>query len=122
MANKLKGEVEVSAGEDSIVFRLGINELIELQDDLGIEDDEAFLSAFDNLRSLKKLRKVVFHAMKHARPDVTEIEAGDLITDLGSEKIRELIGDALKWALPQPEPRSPKAGKGPAASPGVKPS
>jgi hypothetical protein len=126
MANPYKGEVAVELGGEgdgrrTLVFRLGINELIELQDALGITDDEKFLAALDQLRSLRKVRLIVLHAMRYAQKDATEAEAGEVITELGIERVGKLIREVLKWALPQPEGKA-VSGKGASASPGARPS
>jgi hypothetical protein len=104
MANNLKGEVEIEAASGKLIFRLGINEMISAQNDLGLaEDDQGFLNALDNLRSLKKIRTIVLNGLKRDQPAFTEEQAGDLITELGIERMVEVIKQALRWALPDKE-------------------
>jgi hypothetical protein len=129
MANRLKGEVAVEVGEGegrrTLIFRLGINELIGLQDTLGMkDDDERFLQVLDNLRGLKRLRSAVRAALIFNQPDTTDEQAGIVITELGPAKVGELIGEALLWAMPDKSdtPAGPPKGKGAAASPGMLPS
>lgn len=121
MANNLKGEVEIKASGGPFIFRLGINEMISAQNDLGLaEDDQGFLETLDNLRSLKKIRTIVLNGLKRDQPDTTEEMAGDLITELGIERMVEVIKQALRWALPDKEADAiPKKGGKPRPSPGA---
>jgi hypothetical protein len=113
MANHLKGEVEVESSRGKLVFRLGINEMISAQNDLGLaEDDQGFLNALDNLRSLKKIRTIIFNGLRGAQPEITESDAGDLITELGVVGTVKIIKEALRWALPEKEDESGKGGRG----------
>lgn len=107
MANHLAGEVEVKALGKTLTFRLGVNEMLELQSDLGLADkDDSFLACFDEdkLRNLGVVRKIVRFGLKRDHPDLTLEEAGDIITELGLAKLQAVIKQALKWALPEPEP------------------
>ena len=128
MANRLKGEVAVDIGEaDSkrtVIFRLGINELIALQKEYGLEtDDESFLVALDNKKSLKRRRALIRAAMLYAQPQTTEEEAGEIITELGIKRMDEVIEETLRWALPDKSQASQGAPKKDAvASPGTLPS
>jgi len=130
MANRLKGEIAVElTGEGdtkrTVIFRLGINELISLQKDYGLETDDAgFLAALDNQKSLRRRRLLVRAAMLARQPDTTEEQAGEVITELGIRKTDEVIEQTLQWALPDKSQASqgPTKGKGAAASPGTQPS
>lgn len=128
MANKLKGEVAVELGVGDakrlVIFRLGINELIGLQKEYGLEtDDEGFLTALDSRKSLRRRRALVRAAMLFKQPETTEEEAGEVITELGIKRMDEVIEETLQWALPDKSqaPQGAK-GKGAAASPGTLPS
>lgn len=129
MANRLKGEVAVEIGEGeakhTVVFRLGINELIGLQAEWGLQDDdEKFLLALDDKRSLKRRRSLVKAAMLFRQPETTDEQAGEVVSELGIRKVDEIIIETLGWALPPREPVQSGAarGKGAAASPGTLPS
>jgi hypothetical protein len=94
--------------------------MLEIQNALGLADnDDAFLSVFDEqrLRNLGHIRKVVFYGLKGGRPDVTEGEAGDLITEVGLIRSGEIIREALRWALPQPQPAEPGSTPRPSGGP-----
>jgi hypothetical protein len=117
MANRFKGEVDFEAQGKSWVLRLGMNDLIELQEALGYgEDDDKFLRELGQMRGMKKIRKIVFIALRGLQADVTEQVAGDIVTELGFQKIVGLVSEALKWSMPDPQ-----GGKdsGKARSPGV---
>ena len=129
MANRLKGEIAVDLGEGgerrTVIFRLGVNEMIGLQDALGLkEDDEKFFAAIEKPRGVATLRTIVKWALLHAQPEMTDEDAGEIVTELGIPKIRRLIDEALTWALPEKTDIPPGAtkGKGAAASPGPLPS
>lgn len=104
MANHQHGEVDFEAGGETYTFRLGVNELINIQDALGLADDDArFLVALDNLRGFKQLRIVLYQGLRGRHPEITELEAGDVFTQIGFAKAAALIGQALRWALPEKE-------------------
>ena len=123
MANHLKGEVEVSALGKSLTFRLGVNEMLEVQNALGLADkDDAFLAVFDSdrLRNLKTVRTIAFHGLRRDQPDITEQEAGDLVVEVGLLKFGEIIREALRWALPEKDEETrdgaPRPSPGPSSS------
>lgn len=129
MANRLKGEVAVEVGEGesrrTLIFRLGINELIGLQDALGMkDDDERFLATIDRPGSLRRLRAFAKAALLSHQPDTTDEAAGDIVTQMGVPRLRKIIDEAVMWAMPDKSdtPASPPKGKGAAASPGALPS
>lgn len=129
MANRLKGEVAVEVGEgegrQTLIFRLGINELIGLQDALGMkDDDERFLATIDRPGSLRRLRAFAKAALLSHQPETTDEQAGDIVTQMGVPRLRKIIDEAVMWAMPDKSdtPAGPPKGKGAAASPGALPS
>ena len=91
MANPMRGDVEVEALGRRYIFRLGINELLELQTALGYEDEETFLNEVGQLKSIRALRIIGACALAR-KPDagagevimgLEEKEAGDVLSDLG---------------------------------------
>lgn len=102
MTNHLKGEVVLEAGGEKLTFRLGVNEMIAVQDALGLADDDAkFLVALSNLRSFKAVRTIVHCGLLRGQPDLTLERAGDIVTEIGMERVGEFIAQALRWALPE---------------------
>lgn len=129
MANRFRGEIAVEVGEgvtrQALIWRLGNNELIGLQDALGMkDDDERFLLTIDKPGSFKRLRTIGFWALKHGQPEITEEQAGDYITELGVPRVRKLIDESLMWAMPDKSDAAPGPvkGKADAALPGPLPS
>ena len=123
----VKREVTVQIGPEDkptkLVFRLGINEMIATQADWGIKDDQEFLDQIDKPQSLARFRALVRNALLIHQPDMTEIRAGDVITELGMPRMKAIIAETTSWAFPEPEPpKAAEPGKVDAASPGVMPS
>lgn len=109
----LAGTVDLEVGGASLKLYLGINEMIRLSADLGVREGEdgRFFEILDDLTrnpSVAKLRSVFYHALTKHQPDVTEDDAGDLMTALGMDRMGEVLGDLLKWATPD----APKGGDG----------
>jgi hypothetical protein len=112
MANHLKGEVEFKSGGKKLIFRMGVNQLINFQGLMGLagKDDELW-EALDNLRSLNVVRKIVFCGLVSDQPDMTEEKAGDVISEMGLPRVATLIIEALRWALPEKEAAPAEKGK-----------
>jgi hypothetical protein len=124
MANHLKGEVEIQAGGEKLTFRLGVNEMVRIQDALGLaDDDQKFLLALSNLRSFRAVRTIVHSGLLRDQPEMTEEQAGDVVTELGMARVGEMIQQALRWALPDKKPDNGKReGQKPRPSVGPTPS
>ena len=122
MANKLAGEVEFEAGGKKHVLRLDVNALIAAQAAMRIEDDEAFWGLLMNklTGSLIGYRTIVYHGLKETEPDITEAEAGQIITLYGSQKMLAVVAEAIKWALPEQKEAGPGKGDKPRPSGGRK--
>jgi hypothetical protein len=117
MANRLRGEVDFVALDKTWTLRLSMNDLIALQEKLGFgDDDDAFLTQLGQIRGMKRLRTIVHVALAGRQPDITEQQAGDIITEVGFQKVFGLVTESLKWSMPDPEPAGAEGGK---ASPGA---
>jgi len=102
MANHLKGEVSFEAGGKTLMFRMGVNQLLDFQESMGLAGkDEELWEALDNLRSLSVVRKIVFCGLKKDQPEMTEADAGEVISEVGLPEIAVIILRALRWALPE---------------------
>lgn len=113
MANYLKGEVAIVVDGKSLTFRLGVNEMISIQNGLGFADDDAkFLAALTNLRSFRAVRTIIHAGLQRDQPDLTEEQAGDIVTELGMARVAEVISEALRWAVPEKKPGSGAEKKG----------
>lgn len=120
MANYLKGEVEIQTGDGrKHLFRLGVNEMINAQEALGlVEDDQKFLVVLSGARSFRVARVIVHCGLRGAQPDLTLEQAGDILTEIGLVRFGEIIEKALRWALPERKQQSEQEGKKPRPSGG----
>lgn len=109
MANKLAGEVEFEVGGKKHVLRLDVNALIAAQAAMRIEDDEAFWGLLLNklTGSLAGYRAIVYHGLKQTEPEITEEQAGEIITSFGSQKMLAVVAEAIRWALPDQKEAAP---------------
>jgi hypothetical protein len=120
MANHLRGEVAIKALGQDLIFRLGVNEMLELQNALGLADrDDVFLSVFDEdkLRNLKTIRTIFVYGLKRPDQSLTEEEVGNIVTELGLSVIPGIVKEALRWALPEKEETPPGGEPRPSAGP-----
>ncbi len=125
MTNPLrsKGEVAVELGEGeskrTVVFYFGINEMISLQEEMGIEDDQKFLAGLaKHAGTMKGLRSVIRHMLLFRQPSTTAEEAGHIITELGEARAVEVVTKVFDRVKPTPDPDAEAGGKAPARSPG----
>lgn len=117
MANKHAGEIAYKVEPDGkeYVFRLGLNEMVSLQEKLAIGDDDLdkFFAALVSKRTLKTLRLICHHMLLAKQPDITEVEAGELLTQIGvTEFNSSIVPEVLKWALPEKREVTATAAKG----------
>lgn len=125
MANRLKGEVPVQVGDRTLVFRLGINELIGLQKELGYADDQQFLIDMDTgavVRGLVRSRAAIKWALVRHQPDTTDEEAGEILTEMGYQRAAAVLGETMSWAMPEPDAATDSKGEKPRPSLGPTPS
>lgn len=119
--NKLAGEVSFEAGGKGYILRLGVNEMICLMDAWGIPPDnlQALFVKLQQLKTLVVLRELVMHALRRDQPQLTLLDAGDLVTQVGFDRMGDLVFEAIKWALPEPKPSEEGGdeGDGPKAHP-----
>ena len=121
MANKPKGEIQFEALGEQYILRLGVNDLIAVQDALGMgEDDAAFLERIGRLLGLKSLRTIAWKGVRLTNgEEITEELAGEIVTELGIEGFGQKIAEAIRWAWPDAKAKKGgEAKKGKAGSPG----
>jgi len=122
MANPLRGEVDLHAGDQTYTMRMSINAIVNLENhfDKGINEIAELLSEPKGMR-IGNLRTIVLHTLKEHHPGLTEEGAGDVIGKAGFEATAEAIQRAMILAFPsakaEPErPQKPKrAGTGKAS-------
>lgn len=117
MSNKLRGQVQIEALGRTFTLRLSVNDLIELQDALGITDDAEFLATLPaQMTGLRSIRKFVQFGLR-GEPGVDEKMAGDIMTELGVEGMVPAVMQALEWAFPKATKRVGPEGKAPLTMP-----
>lgn len=103
MGNRLAGEVSFDVAGATYTLKLGVNELLGLQSELGVENDQEFLSGLGaRVRSLRDLRELFRYALAKHHPDMTPELAGDLMTAVGMQRSADLMLEAIRWAFPDP--------------------
>lgn len=94
-------------------LRYTFNALIELEDRLGVSLFGVNGGGLgDALRSLtaKKARTLVWAALLHEEPELTEQEVGDWITMTNLPDVSNAVAAALAEAMPVQEPDAPSRG------------
>lgn len=85
---------------DELYLRYGTNAMVEFEDVTG----EDFLVVATKMErgnvSFKMLRTLVWAGLLDQNEDVTQREAGNLIDDIGFEKVIEKAGEAIGAAFP----------------------
>jgi len=116
MANKYRGEIAFKVGEKSYTFRLGTNELVKLEKELGVEDPFEKLSK--GQLGVSALRTIMHVALSRHHEGLSEEQAGDLIDELGFAKLGDLVSKAMEPLAAEAEsPKEAAAGTGPVSLP-----
>lgn len=95
----LKGEVGFTAGDMAYTLAFTINALCVLEDRLGVGVAEIGAQMGQSMR-ISTLR-TVFWAGLIAHHDLTEEQAGDIITLVGTAETAQLIAKAFSSAFPE---------------------
>lgn len=101
MGNSVRGEVSFEADGQSYTIQYTINWLIEMEEHFELTVEEIGKKMMEGMR-LAFLRTVFWFGMRAHHEDMTETEAGALITALGVEKAGALIGEAFTKAFSLP--------------------
>ena len=99
MGNPMKGEVDFVAGDMAYTLVFSINALCSLEERLGVGVAEIGAQMGESMR-IGTLR-TIFWAGLVTRHDVTEEQAGDIITQIGPNEASQLIGKAFAAAFPE---------------------
>jgi len=128
MANANRGEVTIKIGEKDYILRYSANSLCDLEDVVGLP----VLQITDMLSDTKKLsmklvRALLWAGLKEKQPEITLLQAGELVGELSLAGAYEQIGNAFQKAFPTPKkvevenpPKldaSKQGGTGPASMP-----
>ena len=120
MANPLKGEVDLVAGDKTYTLRMSINEIVQLETllDMGVMQISAILSDEANPR-LGAWRSALWAALQGHHKGITLEGAGEIMAEVGFPAVMSAVGEALQAAFPsnegarKPNPRkASRAGTG----------
>ena len=120
MANKHRGEVELTAGDEIYTLLFSVNALCDLEEhfDMPIGRVSDMLNDPNNVR-LTDLRALLLFALKEHHPDLVFTDAGRIATDAGIPETMAKLGQAFVAAFPEEKkggnPPAPK-GRGSARS------
>ena len=114
-------EHRLATGE-TVRFRMTVNEMILAQKEAGITELKLYVDALESMRSLEINRSFFKYALRFEKPEITDDEAGHIMTSMGGvQNMRLAIDKILRWFLPENEEKA-QPGKARAASPGTRPS
>lgn len=100
MANSRRGSVALQAGERAYTVSFSVNALCELEDAFGVSVQNIG-AIFDHDASMKDVRKLARCALSDHHPEITEKEAGQVVTDAGLPMFMETVQKAFQLAFPE---------------------
>lgn len=104
----MRGEARFEAAGQAWVITFSFNELVSLEDELGVKIAELGGKLGDSARTVRTVFRICLEA-KHGV--MTDSAAGDLISEIGPQEAAQLIGKAFSAAFPQgtavADPRKP---------------
>lgn len=98
MANTIKGEVGFRAGATTFTLLYDFNALCQIEDALDVDIDQIG----EHLKRINNVRTVFRIGLAAAHGQMTDLEAGNLIHQVGVKTAFELVQRALKAAFPDP--------------------
>lgn len=101
--NKYRGEVEFQALGQTFTLRLGFNELLVLQEELGLSEENMLQELSVRMSQLNSIRKIFQRCVAFRHEDFTAEQAGDVITEVGVQQVAGILQQALRWAMPEAE-------------------
>ncbi len=115
MASSLRGVIPFNCEGEKYQLKMDFNAICSLEEELGISVDKLGETITSGARTLRSVFRI---ALSAHHPAMTDMQAGELITTVGPEKVALLIVEAVTAAFPQAEagksaenPRKP-AGRG----------
>lgn len=109
MANKIKGEFDVPAGDKTYKGRFGMNALVEIEERSGKSVEELFAS-IEKTKSMKDARMIVGAALRTYHPELTDADVGTIIDQAGIETLSSIMADGIRAAFPEAAKGEAKAG------------
>lgn len=99
MTNPLKGEVTFESGDKTYTFKLGTNAQVMIENKVG-KTLAKFFSDNSEQMGPSQIR-LIFHAGLFRNHKMTEEEVGDLIDEIGMERVSEIFTEAAVAAFPK---------------------
>ena len=101
MGNSVKGVFDLPAGDAVYKIRFGMNEIIELEEKFDRPATQIFteMMTAENFR-FRYLRDILHAGLQEHHPDVTEKEAGNIITEVGVTAASRVLMEAVMAAFP----------------------
>lgn len=116
MANAVRGQVSLRAGDTIYTLCLSANAMCSLEEHTGRDIGDIASSLNDNGVSMITVRSLVWAALQDHHPEIDIKGAGRVITEAGMSACMEAIGVAFQRAFPDAEvkdnPNPPKAKAG----------
>lgn len=102
MANANRGEVEIEVDGKKYVLRFSANALCDLEDALGMSilQITSMISDPAQIR-MKMVRALLWAGLREKHPDLTILQAGDIVQELSLSGAFSVIEDAFKKAFPE---------------------
>lgn len=116
MTNTVRGTVTFEASDKMWTLKFSTNALCELEDELGEGAEQlAAIMARPGTGKIKMLRLILKCALSDNHPDLTLIQVGELIDEVGIEKAMGMMQKALTIGMPVAEkgktkPENPQSG------------
>lgn len=106
MANPMRGQARFEAGASAYTLTFSFNELVTLEEELGVKVEEMGAKLGEGARTLRTVFRICLEA-EHGQ--LTDRASGDLISEIGPQAAAELIGKAFSAAFPKgaADPRKP---------------
>lgn len=125
--NPHRGEVALVNGATTYTLRFSVNAIIEMEDELG-EGVNAIAEQISDAKRvrMKTIRALLWAGLRDHHPEVTQAQAGEILSDIGMAEAMEPIGRAFALAFPDQQEDGParangarprKAGVGSTSSP-----
>lgn len=106
MANPLRGEVDLTVGEQTYVLRLQANAMVEAETITGYGMGE-IIAKMQASPNVGLLRGLLWAAMREHQPKATLADAGEIISTIGIPATGDVLGQVLSWANPDADPSRP---------------
>lgn len=100
MANSSRGSVALQAGDKAYQVSFSVNALCELEDAFGVSVQQIG-AIFDKDASMKDVRKLARCALSDHHPEITEMEAGKVVTEAGLDVFMDAVQKVFKITFPE---------------------